>query len=114
MVSYVNFNLSSFCFFMVILFHEFGHFIVAKASNIKVNEFSIGMGPKIFQIQKGETKYSIRILPVGGYCSMEGEDKKSDDPRSFNNAPIFLDCSYSCWLYNEFSFGFNCFIHCIL
>lgn len=78
-----------FVFFMVILFHEFGHFIVAKASNIKVNEFSIGMGPKIFQIQKGETKYSIRILPVGGYCSMEGEDKKSDDPRSFNNAPIF-------------------------
>jgi len=78
-----------FVFFMVILFHEFGHFIVAKVSNIKVNEFSIGMGPRLFQVQKGETKYSIRALPIGGYCSMEGEDQKSDDPRSFNNAPIF-------------------------
>ena len=51
-----------FVFFMVILFHEFGHFIVAKVANIKVNEFSIGMGPKIFQVQKGETKYSIKNL----------------------------------------------------
>lgn len=79
---------SVFVFFMVILFHEFGHFIVAKAVGIKVNEFSIGMGPKLFQKQKGETKYSVRSLPIGGYCSMEGEDQKSDDPRSFNNAPI--------------------------
>ncbi len=78
---------SIFVFFMVILFHEFGHFIVAKAAGIKVKEFSIGMGPRLFQRKKGETKYSIRILPVGGYCSMEGEDEKSDDPRSFNNAP---------------------------
>lgn len=77
-----------FVFFMVILFHEFGHFIVAKSVGIKVNEFSIGMGPKLFQKEKGETKYSIRILPIGGYCSMEGEDQKSDDPRSFNNASI--------------------------
>jgi len=73
---------------MVILFHEFGHFIVAKSVGIKVNEFSIGMGPKLLQKEKGETKYSIRILPIGGYCSMEGEDQKSDDPRSFNNASI--------------------------
>ena len=79
---------SVFVFFMVILFHEFGHFIVAKAVGIKVNEFSIGMGPKLFQKQKGETKYSVRSLPIGGYCSMEGEDQKSDDPRSFNNASI--------------------------
>ena len=69
---------------MVILFHEFGHFIVAKMVGIKVNEFSIGMGPKIFQKEKGETKYSIRVLPIGGYVSMEGEDENSDDPRSFN------------------------------
>ena len=76
-----------FVFLMVILFHEFGHFIVAKMVGIKVNEFSIGMGPKIIQKQKGETKYSIRILPIGGYVSMEGEDENSEDPRSFNKVP---------------------------
>ena len=74
-----------FVFLMVILFHEFGHFIVAKKVGIKVNEFSIGMGPKVFQKQGGETKYSIRLLPIGGYVSMEGEDESSNDPRSFNN-----------------------------
>ncbi len=76
-----------FVFLMVILFHEFGHFAVAKLVGIKVNEFSIGMGPKIFQKKKGETKYSIRALPIGGYVSMEGEDENSDDPRSFNRVP---------------------------
>jgi len=75
-----------FVFLMVILFHEFGHFIAAKSVGIKVNEFSIGMGPKVFQKKKGETKYSLRLLPIGGYVSMEGEDEKSDDPRSFNKA----------------------------
>ena len=74
-----------FVFLMVILFHEFGHFIIAKKVGIKVNEFSIGMGPKIFQKESGETKYSIRLLPIGGYVSMEGEDETSEDPRSFNN-----------------------------
>lgn len=74
-----------FVFLMVILFHEFGHFIVAKNVGIKVNEFSIGMGPKILQRKKEETKYTIRLLPIGGYVSMEGEDESSDDPRSFNN-----------------------------
>ena len=74
-------------FLMVILFHEFGHFIVAKMVGIKVNEFSIGMGPKILQKRKGETKYSIRALPIGGYVSMEGEDENSEDPRSFNKVP---------------------------
>lgn len=77
-----------FVFLMVILFHEFGHFIVAKSVGIKVNEFSIGMGPKIFQKEKGETKYSIRALPIGGYVSMEGEDEISDDSRSFNNVSV--------------------------
>lgn len=77
-----------FVFLMVILFHEFGHFIVAKAVGVKVNEFSIGMGPKFFQKKKGETKYSIRILPIGGYVSMEGEDEGSNDPRSFAKVPV--------------------------
>lgn len=73
-----------FVFLMVILFHEFGHFIVAKKVGIKVNEFSIGMGPKLFQKKKGETEYTLRALPIGGYVKMEGEDEASNDPRSFN------------------------------
>lgn len=76
-----------FVFMLVILVHEGGHFLVAKLVGIKVNEFSIGMGPKIFQKRKGETKYSLRVLPIGGYVAMEGEDELSDDRRSFNNAP---------------------------
>ncbi len=78
-----------FVFLMVILVHEFGHFAVAKMVGIKVNEFSIGMGPKLIQTKKGETEYTIRILPIGGYVKMEGEDENSDNPRSFNNASIF-------------------------
>ncbi|HEY8361340.1 MAG TPA: RIP metalloprotease RseP [Tissierellaceae bacterium] len=76
-----------FVFLTVILIHEFGHFVVAKLVGIKVNEFSIGMGPKIIQKKKGETNYTIRLLPIGGYVRMEGEDEASSDPRSFNNFP---------------------------
>lgn len=75
-------------FLLVVVIHEFGHFIVAKISNIKVNEFSVGMGPKIVQKQKGETIYSLRALPIGGYVAMEGEEEGSVDPRSFNNVNI--------------------------
>lgn len=75
-------------FLLVVMLHEFGHFTVAKLSGIKVNEFSIGMGPKIFQKKKGETAYSLKALPIGGYVAMEGEEENSHDPRAFNNAPI--------------------------
>ena len=75
-------------FLLVVMLHEFGHFAVAKLSGIKVNEFSIGMGPKIYQKQKGETFYSLRALPVGGYVAMEGEEDNSHDPRAFNNVFI--------------------------
>lgn len=75
-------------FLLVVMLHEFGHFTVAKLSGVKVNEFSIGMGPKIFQKQKGETFYSLRALPVGGYVAMEGEEEDSHDPRAFNNVHI--------------------------
>ena len=75
-------------FLLVVMLHEFGHFTVAKLSGIKVNEFSIGMGPKIYQKQKGETFYSLRALPVGGYVAMEGEEENSHDPRAFNNVSI--------------------------
>jgi regulator of sigma E protease len=73
-----------FVFLLVILLHELGHFSVAKFVGIKVNEFAIGMGPKLLQKTKGETLYTLRLFPIGGYCKMEGEDENSDDPRSFN------------------------------
>lgn len=76
-------------FELIIFSHEFGHFITAKKSGVKVNEFSLGMGPKIFGFKKGETDYSLRLLPLGGFCAMEGEDEESPEPRAFNNAKIW-------------------------
>ncbi len=76
-------------FGLIVTVHEFGHFICAKLSGIKVLEFSVGMGPKLLQKQKGETKYSLRLLPVGGYCAMEGEDTDTGDERSFRNAKLW-------------------------
>ncbi len=73
-------------FGFLIFIHEFGHFITAKLSGVRVNEFAIFMGPAIWKKQKGETLYSIRCIPLGGYCAMEGEDSDSDDPRSFGAA----------------------------
>ena len=73
-------------FGVLIATHELGHFATAKLLGVKVNEFAVGMGPAIFKKQKGETLYSIRVLPIGGYCAMEGEDDDSGDPRSFGRA----------------------------
>lgn len=70
-------------FGILIAVHEFGHFFTAKLLGIKVNEFSIGMGPLLLKKTKGETTYSLRALPIGGFCAMEGEDMATDDPRSF-------------------------------
>lgn len=72
-------------FLLVILIHEFGHFIVAKRNGVSVLEFSIGMGPKLFQRESNGTLYSLRVLPVGGYCQLEGEDEENDSPNSLNN-----------------------------
>ncbi|MGB4149271.1 MAG: RIP metalloprotease RseP [Tepidanaerobacteraceae bacterium] len=72
-------------FGMLIFFHELGHFIVAKLSDIKVNEFSLGLGPQLISMKLKETHYSIRLLPFGGYVKMEGEDTDTSDPRAFNN-----------------------------
>ena len=76
-------------FCLLIFVHEFGHFITAKLCGIKVNEFAIGMGPAIFKKQKGETLYSVRVFPIGGFCAMEGEDEDSEDERAFNNQPAW-------------------------
>ena len=67
-------------FLVLVTIHEFGHFIVAKWAGIKVNEFAVGMGPAIFKKQKGETLYSLRAFPLGGYCAMEGEDEDTAAP----------------------------------
>ncbi|MBQ9845624.1 MAG: site-2 protease family protein [Oscillospiraceae bacterium] len=79
---------SVFVFSLVIFIHELGHFIVAKKSGIKVNEFSIGMGPRLISRTKGDTEYSLRALPIGGFVAMEGEDEESDAEGSFSKAPV--------------------------
>lgn len=61
-------------FLVVVVSHELGHFIVAKKNNIRVVEFFVGMGPTLFSFQKGETKYSLKLFPIGGACMFEGED----------------------------------------
>ena len=69
----------------MVVIHEFGHFISAKLLGVRVNEFSVGFGPQIIKWQGKETKYSIRLIPFGGFCAMEGEDEGSKDPRAFCN-----------------------------
>ena len=72
-------------FGLIIAIHELGHFLSAKFFKVKVNEFSLGMGPAIFKKKKGDTQYSLRCLPIGGYVSMEGEDQESEDANAFCN-----------------------------
>ena len=72
-------------FGILIAVHELGHFLAAKLSGVQVNEFSIGMGPCLWKRQKGETQYSLRLLPIGGFCAMEGEGEASDSPRALGN-----------------------------
>ncbi len=75
-------------FGVLIFVHELGHFLAAKACGVKVTEFSMGMGPRLLHKQGGETVYSLRALPIGGFCAMEGEDGPSDDPRAFSNHSV--------------------------
>ena len=72
-------------FSLLIIVHELGHFIMAKVNGIKVEEFSIGMGPEIFSKKGKETQYSLRLFPIGGYVKMLGEEEVSDDERSFSS-----------------------------
>lgn len=73
-------------FSFLIFIHELGHFVTAKLSGVQVNEFALFMGPAIFKKKIGETTYSLRCIPIGGYCAMEGEDEDTDNPRSFQKA----------------------------
>ena len=70
-------------FGFLIFIHELGHFLSAKLLDVQVNEFAICMGPVLWQKKKGETTYSLRAIPIGGFCAMEGEDEESDNPRAF-------------------------------
>ncbi len=74
-------------FSLLILFHELGHFTAAKSFGVQVNEFALFMGPVLWKKQKGETLYSLRLIPIGGFCEMEGENGDSISPRSFTAAP---------------------------
>ena len=76
-------------FGVLIAVHEFGHFAAAKLCGVRVNEFSIGMGPLIWHRETGETQYSFRLLPIGGFCAMEGEDETSEDERSLGRQGFF-------------------------
>lgn len=72
-------------FSVLIIGHELGHFVMAKVNGVKVEEFSIGMGPKLFGIKGKETEYLIKAFPIGGYVKMFGEEEASDDDRAFSN-----------------------------
>ena len=76
-------------FSFIVIIHELGHFIAAKKNDITVEEFAIGMGPKVFSVRKGETLYSLRLLPVGGFCQMLGEDSSNPSERAFNNKSVW-------------------------
>ena len=72
-------------FSLLVIIHELGHFMLCKLNGVKVSEFSLGMGPKLFGIKGKETEYLIKAFPIGGYVKMEGEEESSADPRSFTS-----------------------------
>ena len=80
-------------FGIIIMIHEFGHFLFAKLNGIGVIEFSLGMGPRLYSFEKGGTRYSIKILPFGGSCMMLGEDEENSDQSAFNNKSVWASIS---------------------
>ena len=76
-------------FSAIILFHELGHFLLAKKNKIVVNEFSLGMGPRLLSTVKNGTRYSLKLFPIGGSCAMKGEDMEDEGPGTFNGAPVW-------------------------
>lgn len=78
---------------LIVIIHEFGHFILAKANGVGVTEFAVGMGPILLKTKKGETVYCLKLLPFGGSCMMVGEDTESDDDKAFNNKPVWARIS---------------------
>lgn len=89
----MNIIIAILIFSIIILFHELGHFLLAKKNGIRVNEFCLGLGPTLVGFTKGETKYSIKLLPFGGACMMEGEDGESNDEGAFNSKSVWARIS---------------------
>ena len=84
-------------FGLLILVHEFGHYLTARIFKVTINEFSIGMGPKLMSKNSKKTgiAYSLRLLPIGGFVSMAGEDEESDDENAFSKKPVWQRIGYS-------------------
>lgn len=93
MSTIINVIIALLVFSAIIFFHELGHFLLAKKNGIYVNEFAIGMGPSIFSFQKKETKYSVRAIPMGGFCAMLGEDEAVEDEHSFSTKSVWARLS---------------------
>lgn len=89
MSTIINVIIALLVFSAIIFFHELGHFLLAKKNGVYVNEFAIGMGPLIYSFQKKETKYSIRAIPMGGFCAMLGEDEAVEDEHSFSTKSVW-------------------------
>lgn len=98
-------------FGIMVMLHEAGHFITAKKFGVTVHEFSIGMGPLLFKWGKGETQYSLRLLPLGGYVKLEGEGEESDDPKAFSNiSPLKRIVILAAGAAMNVFLGFLCFV----
>ena len=89
----MKFIIAILMFSIIILFHEMGHFLLAKKNGIRVNEFCLGLGPTLFGVTKGETKYSVKLFPFGGACMMEGEDGESEDQKAFGQKSVWARIS---------------------
>lgn len=89
----INVLIGLLVFSLIIFFHELGHFLFAKMNGIYVNEFAVGMGPTLFSFQKKETKYSLKLIPMGGYCMMLGEEEDIDDEHSFSTKSVWARIS---------------------
>jgi regulator of sigma E protease len=86
---FMNLLIAFIAFDIIVIVHELGHFIAARLTGIKVLEFSLFVGPKIFSIKRGETTYSLRLIPALAYVRMEGEEEESDDERAFSKRPVW-------------------------
>lgn len=94
-------------FGLLVAVHELGHFAAAKLCGVRVEKFAVGMGPALWKKQKGETEYSLRAVPFGGYCAMTGEDEESDDPRAFGNQRVWKKLLIlAAGSFNNFLLGF--------
>lgn len=89
----INVIIALLVFSAIIFFHELGHFLLAKKNGIYVQEFAVGMGPTFFSFTKAETKYSLKAIPMGGYCMMLGEDEDVVDEHSFSTKSVWARIS---------------------